>query len=65
MAGDDNRKRRPTRASRPKRRPGLPDEASVVSETTLRSPPGTTYRILRTNEKDPYERGGGRKKPRG
>ena len=35
--------------------PGLPDPKSVVSEQTLISPKGTRFRILRTNEKDPYD----------
>jgi hypothetical protein len=38
-----------------KRRTGLPDAASVVSETTLRSPSGRTYRVIRTTERDPYD----------
>ena len=63
MACDGDRKRRAPRAAPPKRRAGLPDEASVISEATLTSPKGTTYRILRTNEKDPYERDGRKKKP--
>ncbi len=41
------------RKSKP--RVGLPDSASVVSETTLRSPAGRTYRVLRTTERDPYD----------
>jgi len=40
-----------------KRRAGLPDEASVVAETEFTSPKGTRYRILKTNEKDPYDNG--------
>jgi hypothetical protein len=55
MASVDDQKRRVPNATPRKRRPGLPDEASVVSETTLTSPKGATYRILRTNEKDPYD----------
>jgi hypothetical protein len=38
-----------------KTRAGLPDPASIVSETTLRSPAGRTYRVLRTSERDPYD----------
>ena len=41
------------RKSKP--RTGLPDSASVVSETTLRSPAGRIYRVLRTTERDPYD----------
>ncbi|MES2196182.1 MAG: hypothetical protein V4517_17325 [Pseudomonadota bacterium] len=40
---------------RSKPRAGLPNPASVVSETTLRSPTGRTYRVLRTTERDPYD----------
>jgi hypothetical protein len=36
-------------------RPGLPGPEEVVSVTTLRSPKGRTYRVLRTNERDAYE----------
>ena len=42
-------------AKRKTKRPGLPDAASVVSEATLRSPSGRTYRVLRTTERDPYD----------
>jgi hypothetical protein len=44
------------------RRPGLPDESSVVAETTFTSPKGTTYRVLKTNEKDAYDRDRSEKK---
>ena len=43
------------RKRKSKTRAGLPNPASVVSETTLRSPAGRTYRVLRTNERDPYD----------
>jgi hypothetical protein len=65
MASVDSRKPGARRAAPSKRRPGLPDEASVVSETTLTTRKGTTYRILRTNEKDPYDPAGSHKKRRG
>ncbi len=39
-----------------RKRAGLPNPDSVVSETTLRSPSGRTYRVLRTTERDPYDR---------
>jgi hypothetical protein len=42
-------------AKRKTKRPGLPDPASVVSEATLRSPSGRTYRVLHTTERDPYD----------
>jgi hypothetical protein len=57
VASGGDRKRPAPPADPAKRRAGLPDEASVVSEATLVSPKGTIYRIVRTNEKDPYEQG--------
>src|SRR5260221_7518622 len=62
MASGGGRKHPAPRAAPAKRRAGLPDEASVVSEATLVSPKGTIYRIVRTNEKDPYEEGRPKKK---
>jgi hypothetical protein len=55
------------RSQPPKRRAGLPDEASVVEERELRSPKGTKYRLLRTNQKDAYDNDDGpkAKRPRG
>jgi hypothetical protein len=38
-----------------KRRRGLPDEASILSETTFTSPKGKRYRILKTTETDAYD----------
>ena len=61
-------KREPTKrqAEVRKRRAGLPDDASVVAETEFTSPKGTRYRILKTNEKDPYDnREPPKSKPRG
>jgi len=62
-------KRDPTkqRAQAGKRRPGLPNEASVLEEREFTSPRGTKYRLLRTNEKDAYDNGDGSKakQPRG
>lgn len=45
-----------SKALKSKRRAGMPNPGSVVSETTLRSPSGRTYRVLRTTERDPYDR---------
>lgn len=45
-----------SKALKSKKRAGLPNPGSVVSETTLRSPSGRTYRVLRTTERDPYDR---------
>ncbi len=64
MVPPDDRERRGPRAARRNRRPGLPDETSVVSEKTFTSPKGTIYRILTTNERDPYEPEGRKKKKR-
>jgi hypothetical protein len=36
-------------------RPGMPDNASVLSEKAFKSPKGKHYRIIRTDEKDPYD----------
>ena len=55
MAPADSRKPKAPRTGARKRRAGLPEPESVVSEKTLTSPRGTAYRILRTTEKDPYD----------
>jgi len=44
------------KSARPRRRPGLPDPASVVSVKTLTSPKGNRYRVLETDETDPNDR---------
>ena len=36
-------------------RPGLPNKASVLSEKEFTSPKGKHYRIIRTDEMDPYD----------
>jgi hypothetical protein len=36
-------------------RPGLPAEASILSERTFTSPRNRVYRIIRTSERDPYD----------
>jgi hypothetical protein len=36
-------------------RPGMPDEASVLSERNFTSPKGREYRIIETDEKDAYD----------
>jgi hypothetical protein len=38
----------------PRRKP-VPSPDTVVSESTLVSPKGRVYRVLRTNQKDPYD----------
>ena len=65
MAKIGERKRKAPGGRRRKRRAGMPDEASVVSEQTFTSPKGTVYRILTTTEKDPYDRDGRKRKRRG
>jgi hypothetical protein len=42
-------------------RPYLPNEASVLSEKEFTSPTGKRYRIIRTDETDPYDAHGRRK----
>lgn len=39
-----------------RRRPGLPDPAAIVGERELRSPKGTQYRVIRTRERDAYDK---------
>jgi hypothetical protein len=36
-------------------RPGTPDEESVLEEREFTSPKGKRYRIIRTDETDPYD----------
>lgn len=35
--------------------PGMPNKASVLSEKEFTSPKGKHYRIIRTDEMDPYD----------
>jgi hypothetical protein len=44
-------------SARGKRKPPAPE--SVVAESTFVSPKGRVYRILRTNQTDPYDPPGG------
>jgi hypothetical protein len=44
-----------TESAEGKGRPGMPNEASVLSEKVLTSPAGKHYRIIRTDEMDPYD----------
>jgi hypothetical protein len=46
-------------------RPYLPNKASVLSEKEFTSPTGKRYRIIRTDETDPYDAHGPRKKQPG
>ncbi|MER9316347.1 hypothetical protein NKI31_12680 [Mesorhizobium sp. M0659] len=39
-----------------RRRTGLPDPANVVSERELRSPKGARYKVIRTRERDAYDK---------
>jgi hypothetical protein len=45
----------PESADESRARPGLPDEASVLSEKAFTSPKGKEYRIIKTDETDPYD----------
>lgn len=49
--------KRPKRRRKPSgsRRPGLPRPASVIGTATLISPKGNIYRVLQTDERDPYD----------
>ena len=44
-----------TESAQGKGRPGLPKKASVLSEKVFTSPKGKHYRIIRTDETDPYD----------
>jgi hypothetical protein len=46
-------------------RPYLPNKASVLSEKEFTSPTGKRYRIIRTDETDPYDAHGRPKKQPG
>ena len=48
-------KEHPDKGGDEPRAPGMPDEASIVEVKTFTSPKGNRYRILRTNETDPYD----------
>jgi hypothetical protein len=45
----------PESAEENRDRPGMPDEKSVLSEKPFTSPKGKEYRIIRTDETDPYD----------
>jgi hypothetical protein len=44
-----------TESAEDKGRPGVPNKASVLSEKVFTSPTGKHYRIIRTDEMDPYD----------
>jgi hypothetical protein len=46
-------------------RPYLPNKASVLSEKEFTSPTGKRYRLIRTDETDPYDAHGRPKKQPG
>ena len=54
-----------TKSAEDKGRPGVPNKASVLSEKEFTSPTGKRYRIIRTDETDPYDAYGHRKKQPG
>jgi hypothetical protein len=47
------RRKKPKPSSEPN--PGLPDEATVISEREFTSPKGKRYRIIKTTQRDPYD----------
>jgi hypothetical protein len=56
--------RKPRRPRRPRpSRPIVPSPDTVVAETKLVSPKGRVYRVLRTNQKDPYDEPAGEPPP--
>jgi hypothetical protein len=42
-------------ADKSRGRPGMPNETSVLSEKAFTSPKGKKYRIIKTDETDPYD----------
>ena len=46
----------PSSKPEPPSRSGKPKRESVLSETPFKSPKGRTYRIIRTDERDPYDK---------
>jgi hypothetical protein len=55
-AGKKSAKAAPTKTPRPvAKRPGLPSPDTVVEVSELTSPSGKTYRLLKTNQRDPYD----------
>jgi hypothetical protein len=44
-----------TESAEGKGRPGMPNKTSVLSEKVFVSPKGKHYRIIRTDEMDPYD----------
>jgi hypothetical protein len=44
-----------TESAEGKGHPGMPNKASVLSEKVFTSPTGKHYRIIRTDEMDPYD----------
>jgi hypothetical protein len=44
-----------TESAESKGRTGMPNEASVLSEKAFTSPKGKHYRIIETDEMDPYD----------
>ena len=53
-----------TESAEGKGRSGMPNKASVLSEKGFASPKGKPYRIIRTDEMDPYDAPGCPKKQR-
>jgi hypothetical protein len=49
------KKDRASESAERKGRPGMPNEESVLSEKTFTSPSGKRYRIIKTDEMDPYD----------
>jgi hypothetical protein len=54
-----------TRSDKVEGRPYLPNKAAVLSEKGFTSPTGKRYRIIRTDETDPYDAPGPPKKQPG
>lgn len=58
MASDGRARGNKPRAKRKRgvERRTIPDPATVVAEATLVSPKGNLYRVIRTTQRDPYDK---------
>jgi hypothetical protein len=55
-SGSGKKRRAAADQSVTQQRAGLPAQDSIIAETTLRSPKGNVYHILKTDERDDYDK---------